>query len=302
MKTKSKTITGKIASIKFRNSEGWSVFSLLGESIGFTGTLADMVEVGSEVTCTGKEEAGKFGKQLKCETIVPAKPDVSTAAGVVKLLQRLPGVGPKKALSAVAQYGHETAWRYALEDPEKLGVREVHKEASIELAETLLESYEATVYLLGIGLTDHQSALIYKLYGADTVKTVSQEPYKLTEIDGFGFLTVDKIALKAGISVGNPARISSCILFVLDDSASNGGHIWRNGWNLAETVLETLTSTAMKAEVPMTGAPDIETIREQVHFLKSEGKIHLSKGKVFSKNLLNAEQTILEFVGGGAHA
>jgi ATP-dependent exoDNAse (exonuclease V) alpha subunit len=120
----------------------------------------------------------------------------------------------------------------------------------------------------------------------------------MTELENFGFLTVDKIALKAGISVGNPARIAACILYVLDDSATNGGHIWHSGWNLAEIVLETLTQTAIKAEVPMSGAPEIEDVRRRVHFLASEGKLHIEKGRVFSKPLLDAERMIFGFVGG----
>lgn len=295
-------ITGEVSSIRFRNAEGWSVFSLQGQTIGFTGTLADMVQVGTEVTCTGKMEKSPYGQQLKCETIVPAAPDVSTDAGVLKLLQRLPGIGPKKAMMAVQKFGHDQAWKLALTDPEKIGVVPSCAGIAIEIAETLLESYDATVYLLGIGLTDHQAAVIYRIYGKQTIKVVSEDPYRLTEIDGFGFLTVDKIALKAGVSVGNDARVKACILFVLDDSASNGGNIWHSGWNLADTVLETLTQTAMKAEVSMVGAPDKDTIRKQVHQLQTEGKVSITKGRVFGQNLLHAEMTILDFVGGVVNA
>jgi len=298
VKDSKKTITGEISAIRFRNSEGWSVFSLQDEPIGFTGTLADMVDIGTEVTCTGKIEMSKFGSQMKCETIVPAAPDVSTDAGVIKLLQRLPGIGPKKAMMAVLAYGHEGAWNLALDNPAKIGVKKEHLEAAQEIAETLIESYEATVYLLGIGLTGYQAKIIYEVYQGDTIQVVSEDPYKLIKIDGFGFKTVDKIALKAGISVGNPSRIAACILFVLDDSASNGGHIWHNGWSLADTVLETLTQTAMKAEVSMVSAPDIEEIRKQVHFLSKENRVHIKVGRVYSLSLLSAETTILDYVEG----
>jgi len=298
---KNKTITGEISAIRFRNSEGWAVFSLQNQRLGFTGTLAEMVDVGTEVTCTGKLESSKFGPQMKCETIVPAAPDVSTDTGVVKLLQRLPGIGPKKAMMAVQEHGHEKAWKLATEDPEQIGVKKEHVETAQAIAANLLESYEATVYLLGIGLTDHQAQTIYSIYQGRSIEIVSQDPYRLTEVDGFGFLTVDKIALKAGISVGNPSRIAACIVFVLDDGASNGGHIWHNGWSLAKTVLETLTQTAMKAEVPMTNAPDIEDIRKQVHFLSKDGKVSVSKGRVYSQALLRAETSILEYIG-VAHA
>jgi len=292
------TITGEISAIKFRNSESWSVFSLAGNPpIPCTGTLADMVEVGTEVTVTGVWENGKFGKQLKAEQVVPAAPDVSTDAGVIKLLQRLPGIGPKKAAQAVQKHGHEEAWRLACTDPVAIGVKPEESGEAIAISATLLESYEATVYLLGIGLTDHQASTIYRRYGKETVKVVSENPYQMTEIDGMGFITVDKIALKAGVSVGNSARISACILYVLDDSATNGGHIWHSGWSLADIVIETLTATAIKTEVPMHMAPGKDEVRRQVHFLAAENKVVIDKGRVFGVDLLGAEKRILEFMG-----
>jgi exodeoxyribonuclease V alpha subunit len=315
------TISGQISSVKFRNSEGWSVFSVRDSSsssssssledalnsslpiiYNCTGTLAGMCEAGSEVTCTGTMELGPYGRQLKCETIVPAAPDVSTDAGVVKLLQRLPGIGPKKAMQAVQQYGHVEAWKLAGSDPEKIGVKPADAEEAKRITATLLESYNATVYLLGIGLTDHQAAVIYKMYGNDTIRVVSEDPYQMVEIDGFGFITIDKIALKAGVGVGNVSRINACILYVLDDSATNGGNIWHSGWSLVDIVLNTLTETAMKAEVSLVGAPDKETVRRQVHFMASEGKIVIQKGRVFSRNLLEAEQAIFDFISGGLQA
>jgi len=294
------TITGEITAIKFRNSEGWSVFTVKDStsSTNCTGTLAEMVEVGSEVTCTGVYESSAYGRQLKTEQVVPAAPDVSTEAGVIKLLQRLPGIGPKKAAMAVQQFGHEEAWELACTDPEKIGVKADQADEAREIAGGLLESYEATVYLLSIGLTDYQAGTIYRRYGKETVKVVSENPYRMTEIDGMGFITVDKIALKAGVSVGNPARIAACILYVLDDSAANGGHIWHSGWHLADIVLETLTATAVKAEVPLRVMPTIEDVRTQVHFLKAEGKLAVEKGRVFGKALLDAEIKILEFMDG----
>ena len=294
------TITGEISGIKFRNSDNWAVFSLHGQKLSFTGTLAEMIEVGTEVSCTGTIDTNKFGRQMKCEQIVPSAPDISTDAGVVKLLQRLPGIGPKKAMQAVMQHGHKEAWNYALTDPEKIGVPPTMCDQAKELANGLLESYEITVYLLSIGLTDHQAATIYKTFGSESKEIVANNPYRLIEIDGFGFITVDKIALKAGVSVGNPARIAACVLYVLDDSATNGGHIWHSGWQLSDTVLETLTQTAMKAEVSLAGTPDIEQIRQQVKFLCAENKVAIDKGKVFSRELLNAERSILSFVGVGA--
>lgn len=297
---KKEVFTGEITGIRFRNSDNWSVFSLSGHHESFTGVLAEMCDVGTSVTCTGVREISKYGPQIRAESVIPEAPDVATEAGVVKLLQRLPGIGPKKAMQAVQKHGHVEAWRLALSDPEEIGVAQDKVEYAIEIANSLVESYDATVYLLGIGLTDHQANLIYQRYGASTVATVSENPYLLTEIDGFGFLTVDKIALKAGICIDNQARIQACVLYVIGDSATNGGNIWFNGWSLAETVLETLSAAVLKAEVPIANSPDIKAVRQQVYNLAAEGKIVIKTGRVYGKELLNAEKKIVEFLRGVA--
>jgi hypothetical protein len=102
MTTTKTTITGTITKISYRNHDsGWSIFGIDSYPLPITGCLAEMCDTGTTVECTGVEDTGKYGRQLKCESIVPEAPDVSDHAGVVRLLQRLPGIGPVKALGAV---------------------------------------------------------------------------------------------------------------------------------------------------------------------------------------------------------
>lgn len=290
------TMAGEIERIRFRGAEGWSVFALTGAETWVVGTLPEMCDVGSYVTCSGAMEDGKFGRQLKCHTVIPEKPDVSTAAGVGRLLERLPGIGPAKAAQAVKKFGHEEAWRLACEEPTKIGVRDFMAEKAKEIAISMVDGYEATVYLLGINLTDYQAGKVFREFGKNTIKVVSENPYRLLVIDGFGFMTVDRIALKAGIEVGNPARIRACIMHVLSDGATNGGHIWHNGWSLTDIVSETLISTAMRAEVSLMECPTVQDIRREAYHLAAEGTLVIDNGRVFNKALLRAEQTILEYL------
>jgi exodeoxyribonuclease V alpha subunit len=126
---------------------------------------------------------------------------------------------------------------------------------------------------------------------------VSENPYCLIdEIDGFGFLTVDKIALKAGMSVGNGARVSAAVLFCLNDNEINNGHVYFYGKELIGIVLDQLSESAKKAEVSLVGAPDYEQVRKCVYSLEDEGRVEVRKGKVYSKQLLKAEQTIQQYL------
>ena len=291
-KKEPKEIKGAIRRVSFRNSEGWSVFTLdTGDTC--TGILPEMCEVGSDVTCVGEFVTSKYGPQLKCSQVVPAPPDINSAGGVARLLQRLPGIGPKKAKLAVSEFGPEDAWTLAMHCPSEIGVKEKDCQLAREIAGNLINSFDTITYLLGIGLTDNQANKIIATYGRSAIQTVSENPYSLIGvIDGFGFLTVDKIALKAGIGVGNDARVSACVLFCLGDNEINNGHIYYYGKELIAIVLEQLSESAKRAEVPLVGAPDYKQARKCIYSLANEERVEIQKGKVYSKPLLDAEMVI----------
>lgn len=288
------TITGEISAISYRKNDGWAVFSVDNQKC--TGSLAEICEVGTVVTCTGQYESNKFGRQLKCDSVVPAAPDVNSEAGILRLLQRLPGLGPKKAMLAIQKHGYEKAWLLAGTDPAIIGVRPDMVDQACSIAQSLVVDYQALVYLLGLGLTDYQAGKIIKQFGRNAQQIVAENPYQLTIIDGFGFLTVDAIALRSGVDISNPARIEACILSVLGDAEKNGGHVWHNGWNLADMVMELLTDNAAKANRSMLNQPGKKDVRQAVYRLQAEGKVYISEGRVFSVPLMEAEACIFLFV------
>ena len=66
---------------------------------------------------------------------------------------------------------------------------------------------------------------IYKKYGDSTQEILKRNPYLLvSDIEGVGFLTADKIAKKMGIPNDSDFRICAGIMHVLQDSAAKGGH------------------------------------------------------------------------------
>ena len=53
--------------------------------------------------------------------------------------------------------------------------------------------------LQSFGITANQSVKLYKLYGADCVARIRQNPYQLIDdVDGIGFKTADSIAQNVG--------------------------------------------------------------------------------------------------------
>jgi len=286
---------GTICQIRHRKPEGWASFVVnsMGNYRSCTGILSDMVGEDSDVTCEGVEElSDKFGLQVKCTKVFPAPVSVDTREGVIRLLQQLKGIGESKALIAVDKYGAEKAWEIAQENPCLLGVSEDDREKMIEKAVKMVPTINATIYLLSIGLTDNKTKKVIEHFGRETENIVQNNPYKLIEIEGFGFKTTDAIALKAGVSAGNSSRVNACILACLNDSQINQGNVFMMGYDLVGLVQSELQESAIKAMVSLTGMPEVEDVRSMVYGLAKDGLVVIHESRVFSKALLNAEKTI----------
>ena len=82
------------------------------------------------------------------------------------------------------------------------------------------------IFLQQYGITPNYAMKIYKEYGKETIKVISENPYKLSEdIIGIGFKNADKIAQNMGISKESPYRIEGGIRYTLNAYASNG-HVY----------------------------------------------------------------------------
>lgn len=290
-------IRGTVHNVTFRNMDGWAVFSVKGDPVATitscTGTLPAIIDMGYDVICEGIFTKNKYGKQLKCSSVIPAPIDNKTNKGVIRLLSLLPGIGHFKATAAVKELGAELAWETALKHPSYLGVSTVEKALDIQdKANSLILNYGTVIYFLGLGLTENRSNKIIKQYGENAKKQVLTDPYQLIEdISGFGFRIVDGIALKAGIRADSEQRVLACILFCLNDSEKNQGNVWFNGKFLIKMVINELTESAMAQEVKIV-KPEYSTVKKLISQLAKAGKIYIDGAKIYSAELLKAERKI----------
>lgn len=295
------TITGTIEAISFRNSDGWAVFSVADETTGerfsctgdlpATSDIDDAVEVSGVIT-----NHPRYGRQIKATSIVPVPAKYDTREGMIKVLCCMPGVGPAKAGKFVDQQlsaGEKDPIAVAIDDPGKVGVREddIDSARAILQEKTILQ--EQMIFLLGIGLTAGQASKILAVCGEKSQEIISGDPYMLSDmISGFGFLTCDKIAFKAGVKAGNPVRVRACVRYCLTDSQVNGGDIKIEGWRLCKTVIEQLIDSCVTNHVSIIDLPSIDDVRKHIYQLASEGLVVIHDGWVYDANLLEMEKEI----------
>jgi exodeoxyribonuclease V alpha subunit len=185
-----------------------------------------------------------YGHQFKVASAMPTTP--RDEAGVIGFLEHLPEIGPNRARAIVAKFGAEQIWAVLERTPEALlgipGIT-VDRLQSIRVAYDELACKRETIVLLKtVHLTDWQIAKVQewagtqaKHQGAETRtpnhgarfalvrEALEKNPYAWTEIRGFGFVTVDGIALASGIGRNAPQRVRAAIEYVLDE-AREAGH------------------------------------------------------------------------------
>ncbi len=222
------TLRGTIANVRFYNPKnGWAVLTLhtSNEAISAVGNVVNPRE-GDEYEITGAWIVDKkYGRQFQiqgAEVLLP-----STKKGIIRYLASIAhGVGEVKAARIVGALG-EGCLDTLQADPGVLDTLTFLTPAQREEIKQHLREHstvaEVSALICKEGITPNLAAKVVAHFGADAVTVVKEEPYRLTEIDGIGFLTADKVAMAVGIKPDAPARIQAAITHILSE-AENDGH------------------------------------------------------------------------------
>lgn len=89
---------------------------------------------------------------------------------------------------------------------------------------TNLEASKALSYFSKFGIKYNMVMKLVKDYGSSdmAISVVKENPYRLTEMKGVGFIKADNIARKMGFDMKSPHRIHSCVVYILNENRRNG--------------------------------------------------------------------------------
>ncbi|MEO5357431.1 MAG: ATP-dependent RecD-like DNA helicase [Nitrospirae bacterium YQR-1] len=170
----------------------------------------------------------KYGRQFNASTFKSIMP--ATVDGIEKYLGSgmIRGIGPEYAKRLVKAFGKNTL-DIIENDIEKLAAVEGIGRKRLEQIKSAWDEQreirDVMLFLQSYGVSTAYAAKIYKKYGNDAVRVVSENPYRLAmEIWGVGFVTADKIAEKIGIAKDSPIRAEAGVLFVLNE-LTNAGNV-----------------------------------------------------------------------------
>ncbi|GBR58305.1 DNA helicase RecD/TraA [Acetobacter senegalensis DSM 18889] len=228
------------------------------------------------------------GLQFKAEFLKASPP--TTVEGIERYLGSgmIRGIGPVYAKKLVKAFG-EAVFDLIEQEPGRL--REVTG-IGPKRAERIVAGWadqkvirEIMLFLHSNGVGTSRAVRIFKTYGQDAVRLISENPYRLAkDIRGIGFKTADQIARKMGFAPDAMIRVQAGISYALGKAMDEG--------HCGLPVGELLTSTAELLEV---AAPLIETALALE--LAAGDVVADSVGEtncIFLTGLYRAEQSIAE--------
>jgi exodeoxyribonuclease V alpha subunit len=188
---------------------------------------AAMISAGEFVQASGTWINDRtHGVQFRAQFLKAAAP--TTIEGIEKYLGSgmIRGIGPVYAKKLVRAFG-EAVFEVIAQEPGRL--REVTG-IGPKRAERITAGWaeqqairEIMLFLHSNGVGTSRAVRIYKTYGADAVRLISENPYRLArDIRGIGFRTADQIAAKLGIDKTALIRVRAGISFALAEAMDDG--------------------------------------------------------------------------------
>jgi len=289
----SEALAGFVERITFHNAE--SGFCVLRVKVRGQRDLitvvghAAMISAGEFVQMSGRWfNDHTHGLQFKADFLKASPP--TTVEGIERYLGSgmIRGIGPVYAKKLVGAFG-EAVFDLIEQQPDRL--REVTG-IGPKRADRIVAGWadqkvirEIMLFLHSNGVGTSRAVRIFKTYGQDAVKLISENPYRLAkDIRGIGFKTADHIAQKMGIAPDAMIRVRAGISYALGKAMDEG--------HCGLPVGELLTSTAELLEVAASLIETALALELEVGDVVADS---VSEERcIFLAGLYRAEQTIAE--------
>jgi exodeoxyribonuclease V alpha subunit len=252
------------------------------------GTIFPVSE-GEEIKVTGVwKRHPRYGLQFQVDHWVKVEP--ATSEGIEKYLGSglIKGIGPTYAKRLVAAFGLDTL-RVLTEQPLRIleveGIGEVRARRIMQAWQEQRGMQDVMVFLQGHGVGASLALRIFRVFGADTIACVKENPYLLArEVHGIGFLLADRIAGHIGIHGDFPLRVQAGALHVLRECAEQG-HCY-------------VPLTHLKRNAAGLLSVDEDPVDAAVDKLAAQGDLVLQEGleddaaRVYLRELYDAERRV----------
>lgn len=200
------------------------------------------VNGGECVEMTGDfSKHSKYGEQFSVKNIKLTPPN--SIDGIIKYLSSglIKGVGPITALNIVNTFGTSTLDIIEYNPARLVEIKGISETKAKDIADSFVNiknMQNVIMFLQEYGISTNMAIKIYNHYGDKSEKILKSNPYKMVEdIDGVGFFTADRIAIKLGIDETSEFRFRAAILHILRENSDKNGNTIIFLQNLIENLL-----------------------------------------------------------------
>ncbi len=190
----------------------------------------------------------KFGHQFKATTFKQVQAQTDDA--LIKYLSSstFEGIGIKTAEKIVNTLGLN-ALEIIQNDPNALlSVPSISEKKALSIRNQIINNQKEEKIFLKLysyGLSANNAKKIYLRFLEDTIETIEKNPYVLThEIDNFGFLKCDEIALQEGFDLKSKIRLREAIIYTLKTYTIKYGFTYMYQEELFDLTIQLLNKTS----------------------------------------------------------
>lgn len=170
------------------------------------------------------EENEKYGKTFTCERFELITPGSTTGVKDFFKNSEFDGLG-RTIKKVIKKFEAETV-KVLSDTPERLnevdGLSEEDKKALLDALDRVNNLAILTKYLSQMNIANATIRKINDKYGADSLRTVKEQPFSLNEIKGIGFKTCDTIARAENFPLDSIERVECGVLDCLYDNSISG--------------------------------------------------------------------------------
>lgn len=220
-----------IKNIRYHNDDsGYTVMEAADDVTGkiFTAVCNNMFlpSKGQKFFASGDWVNGRYGKEFRISSY--KEEELKTRSAIAEYLSSglFKGIGPALSKKIVDNFGEDTI-DIIENNPERLSEVKGLSKNKIETLTTVWKEKKCIsdiiIFFKEYGLTTNLILKIYKQYGCDAIKIISNNPYvMIDDIEYIGFKKADEIAMKMGFAIDDHRRIYAGVKFVLNASTEDG--------------------------------------------------------------------------------
>lgn len=293
------TVQGTISRIMFASEDtGYKVLKVRTKSGSPTVVTG---EFGPEMICDTAavfhgdfRQHPKYGMQFRAFSYDITYDAEKTASIRLFIDTIAPNIGPERADAIVTQFGPETIDVLDQSPDRLLEVSGIGKVSAESLATAWTQNREAwnkereiyslRAFLNSLGIKERRVKKIMARFGngMQAEEMIRENPYVLTDVEGFGFSTTDYVAKKLGIPDSSPERLKAFIYHILSRTCPDNGHLFLMKGSIPALCNKYCTENDTKFldKSPLSW----EDVRSLLQDLQDNEKVIIDEDKVYSKN------------------